>query len=311
MNSKSKYLIIANPNAGSRKLKSDWKLIEAELDKYNLDYKLLFTSRPKEAITLTAENIDEQHKNIIAVGGDGTINEVVNGIFSQKKVKTDEICLGSILIGTGNDWGRMFKIPKDYTEAIKTIVKGKTFLQDAGVVRFYNKNKRLTRYFINAAGLGFDALVAKSTNNKKEAGKSSVFSYISALLKSLFKYQSMNARINVEEKEEFHNGKLFTLSIGIGKYTGGGMKQTPDAVADDGLFDLMLVEKITKGKLIRKLPKLYNGKINKLNEVKTLQTSKLQIESDSKLLIQIDGESVGHGPFEFDILPKALRIIVN
>jgi len=167
------------------------------------------------------------------------------------------------------------------------------------------------RYFINAAGLGFDALVAKTTNKQKENGKSSTFSYISALLKSLFRYKSLPVKINIEEKGEFHNGKLFTLSLGIGQYTGGGMRQTPDALPNDGLFDLMMVEKIAKGKIIRKISKLYNGKINSLKEVKSLKAAKLVIESDSKLLIEIDGESIGHGPFEFDIIQKALNIIVD
>jgi YegS/Rv2252/BmrU family lipid kinase len=311
MNRENKYLIIVNPNAGAGKGRADWPLIKSLLEKEALDFKYFLTEKPEDAIKLCADNISEQYKKIVAVGGDGTINEVVNGIFLQDKIPTNEIVLSAILVGTGNDWGKMFNIPKDYMEAIKLIKEEKTFEQDVGIVSFFNADKKKCRYFINAAGLGFDALVAKTTNKQKEEGKSSTFSYMSALIKSLFRYKPLPVKINIEEKGDFHNGKLFTLSIGIGKYTGGGMKQTPDAEANDGLFDLMMVEKIAKGKIIRKISKLYNGKINSLKEVKTLKTSKLVVESDSKLLIEIDGESVGHGPFEFDLIQKALNIIVD
>ena len=111
-------------------------------------------------------------------------------------------------------------------------------------------------------------------------------------------------------KREIHNGMLFTLSLAIGKYTGGGMQQTPNAISNDGLFDLMLVDKIAKTKLLRKVGKLFNGKIDHLKEVQSIQTNNLQVESDAKLMIEIDGENIGHGPLEFEIRQEALQIII-
>ena len=111
-------------------------------------------------------------------------------------------------------------------------------------------------------------------------------------------------------QREIHDGKLFTLSLAIGKYTGGGMQQTPNAINDDGLFDLMLVDKIAKTKLIRKVKKLFDGNIHKIKEVQSLRTNNLQVISDSKLMLEVDGENIGHAPFEFELIPSSLKIII-
>ena len=310
MKQNSKYLIIVNPNAGKHQAKANWPEISTLLKAENIDYEVIFTQYRHHAIKLVKNNIEQKgYINIIVVGGDGTINEVVNGIFKQEVFAPAEITLSAITIGTGNDWAKMFDIPKDYASAIKTIKNGHTYKQDVGKVYFHVGQSKKCRYFINAAGLGFDALVTDTTNRQKENGKSSTFSYFSNMLKSLYKYKAMEVRIKAG-KREIHNGMLFTLSLAIGKYTGGGMQQTPNAISNDGLFDLMLVDKIAKTKLLRKVGKLFNGKIDHLKEVQSIQTNNLQIESDAKLMIEIDGENIGHGPLEFEIRQEALQIII-
>src|SRR5690606_32385111 len=117
----------------------------------------------------------EGYREFIIVGGDGTLNEVINGIFAQKDLDPIEITIGMIPVGTGNDWCRMFGIPFNYHEAVKTILKGKTFIQDVGKVYFLRQQQQYKRYFINIAGIGFDAVVAKKGNDLKEQGKSSIF----------------------------------------------------------------------------------------------------------------------------------------
>jgi YegS/Rv2252/BmrU family lipid kinase len=307
----NKYLVIVNPNAGGGKVKKDWPIIEQLLKDTGIHYQPLFTEYRHHAIKLVSEKIKQSHfRKIIVVGGDGTVNEVVNGIFDQDMIPTKDILLGVIMVGTGNDWGRMFDIPSDYAQAIDLITKEKTFIQDVGHVTYFVGNNEHTRYFINCAGLGFDALVTETTNKNKETGKSSTLSYFQSLLGSLFRYKPVPVKVQIDNREIL-DGQLFTLSLGIGKYTGGGMQQNPNAVADDGLFDLMLVDKIAKTKLIRKIKKLYDGSINDINEVKSYQIHNMKVESDNKLMLEVDGESLGHAPFTFGIIPESLQVIIH
>jgi len=305
-----KYLVIANPNAGGGKVKKDWPIIEQILKEKIQDYELLFTEYRHHAIKLVSQKISEQaFRKIISIGGDGTVNEVVNGIFLQNKIPTKDIVLGVVMVGTGNDWGKMFDIPSDYSAAISLIPKGKTFIQDVGQVSYYIGQEESTRYFINCAGLGFDALVTETTNNSKDQGNSSTLSYFKSLISSLIKYKPVDVKVHIDNREIL-DGKLFTLSLGIGKYTGGGMQQNPNAVADDGLFDLMLVDKIAKTKLVRKIKKLYDGSINDIKEVQSYRINNMRVESDYKLMLEVDGESLGHAPFTFGLIPESLQVVI-
>ena len=150
------WYIIVNPNAGKRLGERDWHKIESLLNQYGLQHRVRFTQSKGHAIQLTRE---------------GTMNEVVNGCFRQKVCSTTELCLSAITVGTGNDWGRMFGIPTSYGEAVRIIHEKKTCLHDTGVVRYFRGAQRDKRYFINIAGLGFDALVVKRTNRQKEKGR--------------------------------------------------------------------------------------------------------------------------------------------
>ncbi len=309
MNS-TKYLVVVNPNAGKKTAKQQWPIISKLLDSKGIVYDTEFTQYRHHAIKLVKSKIEENgYTRILAIGGDGTINEVVNGILLQNKFPAKDILLGVITIGTGNDWAKMFQIPTNIDEAVNVICNERIFVQDVGKVYYYIGDKKECRYFINAAGLGFDALVTDNTNIAKEKGKSSTFSYLSNMIKSLYKYKSVDVKVSIGQRQ-IHSGTLFTLSLAIGKYTGGGMMQTPNAISDDGLFDLMLVDNIAKTKLIRKVKKLFDGKINKIKEVKSFLTDNLQVESDSKLMIEIDGENIGHGPLEFELVHKGLQIII-
>ena len=311
MSTETKYLVIVNPNAGGRKAEKDWPKIKELLAQHAIDYELVLTEYRHHAIQVVPEKIKENnYRKIIAVGGDGTVNEVVNGIFAQDIIPTKDIQLGVIMIGTGNDWGKMFDIPSDYSEAIALIIKGKSFIQDVGHVSYFVGNEEKTRYFINCAGLGFDALVTETTNKDKDSGNSSTLSYFKSLIGSLFRYKPVDVRVQIDNREIL-NGKLFTLSLGIGKYTGGGMQQNPNAIADDGLFDLMLVDNIAKTKLIRKIKKLYDGSINDIKEVQSYRSNNLKVESDHKLMLEVDGESLGHAPFTFGLIPESLQVIIR
>ena len=306
---KNAHLVIVNPNAGRRKGEKDWEKISALLRSAGITFKALFTEAPGHAIDITVSNIESGYKNLIVVGGDGTMNEVVNGIFMQKRYLTHEVSLGMITVGTGNDWGRMFSIPHDYSEAISTIKLNNGFIQDAGVVKYYQGQDENSRYFVNIAGIGFDALVVSKTNKMKASGRGGPWAYLKSIITSLVKYRHTWTRISIDDNEI--NNSVFNISIGICKYNGGGMMQLPDAIADDGLFDITVINKIKKHDVILNLKRLYNGTINRHPMVETYKGKSIFIDSDPIIHLETDGESLGHSPFTFDIIPGSIRVLVG
>ncbi len=303
------WLVVVNPNAGIGKVSRDWGRISHLLDNYGFEYQAVFTERPAHAIELVVENIKKGFRKIIAVGGDGTMNEAVNGIFSQDIMPSTEISIGMISVGTGNDWIRTYNIPMDYEKSIEILREGHTMLQDAGTVRFYNSDLPNQRYFVNMAGLGFDGLVAQKTNADKYRGRGNPLLYLKHLIGSLYSYKSCNTTVRIDGHS--YSGKIFSIGIGIGKYNGGGMKQAPDARPDDGLFDLTLIKDMKKLSVLTGVRRLYNGTIKKHKRVETFVGKRIIIDCDTPLLLEADGESLGNSPFEFDIIPQSVRIIVN
>jgi YegS/Rv2252/BmrU family lipid kinase len=304
---KENWLVIVNPNAGAGKCWQDWPGIKNLLDSYGFKYQLEFTQKRLHAIVLTRKFITDGFRKIIVVGGDGTINEVINGIFIQKAVGTSDIILGMIPVGTGNDWGRMFGISNDYEEALQTILASNTFIQDAGKVVFQNRQRTLHRYFVNIAGLGFDALVVKKTNKLKDSGKSNPLIYKYNIFTSLFNFKSPRATIEVDGKAVTNN--VFSVSVGICKYNGGGMMPLPDASADDGLFDLTVIKKIARWDVIRSMKRLYDGTIVTHPKVETYQGKSIRISSNTNIFLETDGESLGHTPMVFEIIPRSICVL--
>ena len=309
---KNTWLTIVNPHAGSSKGKRDWPTIKKLLIKDGFETKIIHTERSGHAIEITKKHIEEGYNNILVVGGDGTFNEVVNGIFLQKKFKTTDITLGMITVGTGNDWGRMYDLPQEYEDQIRIFKNGKTFVQDVGVVKYQNQQNRNDRYFVNIAGMGFDALVAHKTNKMKQKGKGGALVYLFNLVQSLFQYQVTYLEIDVDDKRIFE-GKVFSISIGICKFNGAGMMQLPNAIPDDGLFDVTVIRKTSKLRVIRNIKNLYDGSFLKMKEVETYRGKKFTINSKPAhhLYLETDGESLGNSPLDFEVIPRAVKLIIK
>jgi YegS/Rv2252/BmrU family lipid kinase len=261
------------------------------------------------AIKLARKYIEKGFKHIIVIGGDGTFNEVVNGTFLQQRFVPKDITLGLIPVGTGNDWGRMFNIPSKYEDAIHVIMEGKTFIQDVGKVTYQNSDMPHTRYFVNVSGMGYDAMVAEKTNKQKDEGKGGPLSYFINIFTSLFSYTYKDYEITIDGRPV--KGEVFSMNVGICKYNGGGMMQLPFAIPDDGLLDMTVINNIGKFKVIRSVRHLYDGSLVKIPQVNTYQGKIISIKSSSPLYLEADGESLGHSPFLFEIVPNSLKVIIG
>ncbi len=302
-----KWFAVVNPNAGNRKGKKDWNRIAGIFEKNGIPLSVKITGHTGEAIDFTRKAIAEGYRKIVSVGGDGTLNEVVNGVFTQDICRADEITLGMIPVGTGNDWGRMFGIPLVYEGAVQIIKEFRTMPHDIGLVTYYNGDRPEKRYFINIAGLGFEAVVVQRTNRQKEKGKSSKAIYFYSLLSSLISYRNAKADITIEGKVS--TADVFSINVGNGRYCGGGMRQTPDALPDDGLLDVTVIRSMGRIEIIRSLKILFDGTILSHPKVDGYRTSNLKVTSELPLYAEADGESLGHTPVEFSILPSAVNIV--
>jgi diacylglycerol kinase (ATP) len=301
------WLVIVNPNAGNGRGKKDWEKILSLLEKEKLLFEVKFTQKKGHAINLTKEAIKEGFRNFITVGGDGTLNEVVNGTLMNTICPSTDIVLASIPVGTGNDWGKMFGISPDYEKAIKIIGANKQMLHDIGKMSYYDGTGKKERYFINIAGLGFESVVVSKTNYQKDRGHGSKLIYFYNLLTSLFSYKNTPAEIIIDDEKI--NADVFSINVGNGKYCGGGMRQTPRALPDDGLLDITIIKEMGKFEIIRNLKILYDGTILTHPKVDGYKCKNIKISSGSLLYAEADGESLGHTPVEFNILPDAIKIV--
>jgi diacylglycerol kinase (ATP) len=308
----NKWLVIVNPNAGKKRGEKDWPEISALLKESGFDFIFEFTAHRGHAVTITEKYIKQGFRKIIVVGGDGTMNEVVNGIFMQKEIPTTEIMVGMIMVGTGNDWGKMYNLKESYKKAIKILKKQRLFIQDTGLVTYAESDGPSGRYFINSAGMGYDALVVKMTNHAKDLGGGGPLSYLANLLKGLFRYHHSYLDIEVDGTSVY-KGRVFSVSVGVCKFSGGGMMQLPYAIPDDGLLDVTIFKKVTKMTVIRHIKKLYSGKFTHLSFVQTHTGKKISIVSTTQdqPFLETDGESLGQSPFSFQVVPKSIKVITG
>jgi YegS/Rv2252/BmrU family lipid kinase len=304
---RSEWLVIVNPNAGNGKGKKDWEKISGLLKKEALPFDLNFTERKGHAIHFTIDGIAAGYRKIITVGGDGTLNEVVNGVFLNKDCPTTDISLALIPVGTGNDWGRMFGIPLDYEKAIHIIGENKLMLHDIGLVSFFDGSEKKERYFINIAGLGFESVVVKRTNYQKDRGHSGKLIYFYNLLMSLISYKNTRAEIIIDDEKI--SADVFSLNVGNGRYCGGGMRQTPRALPDDGLLDVTIIKGMGKFEIIRNLKILYDGTILQHPKIDGYKCKNIKVSSDYAMYAEADGESLGKTPAEFSIIPESINIV--
>jgi YegS/Rv2252/BmrU family lipid kinase len=304
---RERWLVVLNPNAGKGKGGKDWDIISSLLKRGKLVFSARFTEGPYHAISLTREGLKEGFRKIITIGGDGTLNEVINGIFSNEACPTSDVTLAMIPVGTGNDWGKMFGIHPDYEEAIRIIGENKVMEHDVGTVDYHEGSVKKTRYFINIAGLGFESLVVRKSNIQKAKGRGGKAIYFYNLLTSLLSYRNTRVEIIIDGKKI--NASVFSVNIGNGKFCGGGMRQTPDAVPNDGMLDVTIIHDIGKLEIIRNLKILYDGSILSHPKIDGYRCKKVEVNSDKVIYSEADGESLGHTPLAFGIIPGSIKII--
>jgi len=305
----AKWGIIVNPNAGGGKVKTEIDSIKALLKQHNINFQFLESEYPLHAIELTKSAIKADCTLITAVGGDGTINEVVNGIMEQKEVPLNKITMGCIPIGTGSDWAKMHAIPNKPKQAIATILEGNFIRHDVGVVNYMANEVENIRYFVNVAGLAIDAFIAKETSSVSKVGVSGHVLYFTGLMKALNQFTPQPCKVVLDDELEFENDYL-SINIGICKYSGGGMSVVPKAIADDGLFEVTLFEKLNLMEALNSIKYLYNMKLYEHRKAHHYRAKKITVTAKPQTMLETDGEVLGTSPATFTMMPNALKVIV-
>ena len=309
----SKWLVVVNPKASIGKAGKDWPEIKQLFINEGIDFDFFITEHHRHAIDLVRDNITEKgYTKIVSIGGDGTNNEVVNGIFSQQRFPTEQITMGVMPVGTGNDWRRTFGFSTDYQENVKILKAGNLFKHDIGKVTYYNHGDPQVRYFLNAAGTGLDEAVCKSTNAMKEQGKGGTARYLVSVVKCLMKCDPTHLQLFVDDQLVL-NDEILSLSVGNCRFNGGGLMMMPHAIPNDGLFDITAIRKVGVAKFGLNLSYIQDGTfVDRLKEVSTFRGRKIRIVSipAHSLMLETEGETLTNSPFDFEMLPKAIQMIV-
>ncbi|MFX0086529.1 MAG: diacylglycerol/lipid kinase family protein [Candidatus Hodarchaeota archaeon] len=298
---KEVFLVI-NPVAAGGRGETIWEdQIKPLMDNYDLEYDFEFTLSPQHAIEIAKSRVNEGYKIICSVGGDGTANEVINGILKAEKAGI----FSAIPVGTGNDVPTIYGIPEgDLEAAVQCLVKGQNNTFDVGYC------ESADRYFGGVASMGFDAEVAYRINK----GSKRIFgtkSYQLALGRTLVKFKPYDLSIRINDEDQIIKGQRMLLAIGNGKRYGGGMHICPNADVTDGKFTVTTVGKISRITLLRFFSTVYEGNHLSHNSVETFEGESIHVDSPKKkCLYQVDGEIMGYLPETFTTMPNHLTVRV-
>ncbi len=297
--------IIVNPVAGAGRTGREWPRIKGIFEGHGLRFDHKLTEAPGHAIELAKEAAANGYDMVVSVGGDGTINEVVNGLYASGGIK--DSTLGIVSTGTGSDYIRTVGVPRRSEDACRCFLKPRKRTVDLGVVEYTGDGKKQERLFVNFAGFGFDAeIVRRTTRQFKALG--SLPSYLLGVFATLVAYRNKDISLKIDGEEL--DKRVCTVIMNNGKYGGGGMYTAPGADLSDGLLDVLIVGDLSKPDLLRSLPRIYKG--THLTHPKVTMIKAREIEVVSKngaMQLQADGELLGEVPARFRVLPSLLNVI--
>ncbi|MFK7807105.1 MAG: diacylglycerol kinase family protein [Saprospiraceae bacterium] len=303
------WWIILNPTAGNGLAARRKVAIEQLLQKCGFKYEMVETKNKEHAFQLVAQGIQKGYRHIMGIGGDGTNNEIINGILQQKIIAPPEIIYTLIPLGTGNDWIKQHQIPSNWKKWIPKIAKGKVISHNAGLLHFHKNGKPAQRYFINVAGLAYDAFVTKRKEEVTPVFFPVLF-YLWQVLVCLFQYRLRKATV------EFDNNTItdhfYTINIGICKYSGGGMQFVPHADPNSENLALTIAGPVSKVTVLTHIPHIFLGKLHKHPKVNIYKTKAVEIRAAEaqQTTLEADGEFLGETPVSCVLVEKALCILV-
>lgn len=302
--------IIINPKSGKRAFRRQriylWKLLRQRREPFV--YRV--TKYAEHAIELGRELVERGCDEILVLGGDGTLSEVINGIMRADipEEQRAKISFGIMPRGTGNDWGRFWGLTKDFKKSLDRFFNGEKQPLDVGCVTYWRNGIVHHRYFINSVGFGVDSLTCQWATTLKYYIGSHHVNYFFALLAAICVHKSQKIELIVDGKT-IVNDMLFTMNIGNGPFSGGGIKQNPDADPRDGVFHSIFVQTPTFRQVLKAIPRLFDGRLTNLDFVHSFVGKEVEVNTRKHLMFEADGilENI-MGPCRITCLHNALSM---
>jgi YegS/Rv2252/BmrU family lipid kinase len=299
---------LVNPASDNGKTGKLWPELAHRASESGLVGEALLSERPGQLAELTVRAGEGGAEVVVAVGGDGTVNEVVNGLMRLRELGRPVPELAVVPRGTGRDFVRTFRIPARLDDALALVQGGDAREIDVGRVGFRGwDGSEAVSYFANVASAGMSGAVAKRANSTTKALGGKVSFLVATLaVFSHWKPGRMDVRVDGEHRE----GLMYDVLVANCVYLAGGMKMTPEALPDDGLFDVLLLGDITRTDLALTLPKVYRGTHLPHPKAELLRGRSVSVDAPTPLPIELDGEQPGTTPARFELVPAAVRVRV-
>jgi YegS/Rv2252/BmrU family lipid kinase len=299
------WLAIVNPASGSSRSGQQWPQVAEALGNAGVAIDTVLTAAPGDGCAIARRAVIEGRRHILAVGGDGSVNDVVNGVMMIPRPPDDLVTLAPIPLGTGNDWARSLGMPRDPAALAATIAAEATFLHDVGLLEFTPdaSGRRRRHWFINIAGAGFDSHVIERLPTQGPTR----FAYLRGALTELARYRAPRFRVTADSGSV--DERLLLTFVANGQYCGNRMHVAPHARLDDGRFEVIAIRGVSLLKALFKLPKLYRGELQGDPLLWEAHGARIRIETDRTEAVQADGQVVGHTPVEISVQPRALRVV--
>lgn len=289
-----RYMFIVNPVSGGGKARLLAPRIRENFTAAGADFAMQTTTARGEAVDMASCAVKDGFDAVVAVGGDGTVNEVANGIAGTTAL------LGAVHGGKGNDFASAVNMPLDVDEACRALLHSNTKAIDLGRV--------LDRYFVNSAGAGFDAAVAHRVNRGIKPLKG-VSAYIFAVLVTLLHYRPVQMEIILDDTSFITEPML--VAVGIGPCYGGGMRIVPDAILDDGFFDICVVERMHPLALLYNFPKVFKGRHTAMKQTRLYRTREVKLILREAQPLHMEGEIFFGREMNFTLTPRGINIITG
>ena len=305
--------IIINPKSGKSTYRKQRLYLFHLLKQRNQHFTYKVTKYAGHATELARELVEEGYDELLVLGGDGTLSEVIDGIMHADITEENrkKISFGLMPRGTGNDWGRFWGLTRKYKDSLDIFFNtGKKQIIDVGCLTFWRSGVEEKHYFINSVGFGIDAETCVRANVLKYYVGSHGLNYFFGLLSAIFTHKSMPVEVITDEGMEFKD-LLFTMNTGNGPFAGGGISVNPDADPRDGIFHVMFVGKPSFRLIMTALPKLFNGGLKDIEFIRNFTAKQVTINTKDHIKIEKDGIlQDACGPYKVEIIPSALQMVV-
>ncbi len=302
-----KTYLVVNPKSANGDTGKRWAEIQARLARSLGEVAFGFTEGPMHAAELARRALKDGYDTVVAVGGDGTINETVNGFFEGGKAINPKAALGVLPRGTGGDFRRTFGWTDQVEQAVERLRRDASQPFDVGLLEYtgHDGSKQM-RYFANICSFGVSGNIDVEVNKSTKAlgGK---LSFMLGSVKALAKWSDKNVRLRLDGGA-WQDVSVTTLAVANGQYFGGGMKVAPAADVADGVFDLTLWSNYKLSDFVLKQGAIYSGEHVNLKNTRCMKGKVVEAESQEEVLIDCDGEQPGKLPCKLTVLPAAIRI---